>query len=379
MLSVAVALLLTSGWSCEEEDRRITNHLRGALAQLESSPPADLNDAQRAARHDALMVLGRYIDAGRFPRWSGAGFVPVFVDAAGTRCAMGEVLFQTGAAHLVNRVHESANEATIGQLSDDGELKARLEAIGFTLEEAALVQPTYRWCSPMRALWLCGHDGLDSSPPPNVAIYVMDGGAAEPTQVLKGQPWPLELVGNAWSAPLPDGTRLMIGSRRDDARRVFVGRGDGWIAWSDALCDEPLSLSDADARHLVELQPLACLQSLAAIDGRWLLMACGSISAPYSRPGDLQERESFCRADGSFRQEIVQPRRVFDDWLKRVDAGLPEDVYDVNLAPVELPAASVEMFRAGCHTGAASPATAAAALLVTLRLHRRLRRRHDDR
>ncbi len=161
MLSVAVALLLTSGWSCDDEDRRITTHLRGALAQLESSPPADLTEAQRAARHDALAVLRGYIDAGRFPRRSGGGFVPVIVDEAGTRCAMGEVLFHTGGADLVDRVHETANEATIDQLSGDGELKARLEAIGFTLHDRRSVAgrrggaTTPRRGLPLHARSLC--------------------------------------------------------------------------------------------------------------------------------------------------------------------------------------------------------------------------------
>ncbi len=67
------------------------------------------------------------------------------------------------------------------------------------------------------------------------------------------------------------------------------------------------------------------------------------------------------------------------DGVLRRDAGIPEDVYDVNLARVELPAARVETFPAGCHAGAASPAIAAAALLVTLRLRPRLRRRDDER
>ncbi|MDP3504379.1 MAG: hypothetical protein Q8S33_28845 [Myxococcales bacterium] len=320
----------------------------------------------------------------------------MFVDEAGTRCAMGEVLFHAAGEGLVERVHETANEATIDQLSGDGELNARLEAIGFTLEEAALVQPMYRWCEPYRALQVCSY-GVSSPELPaplNISIYVMDGGQLETSEVLSGQAGPfhpdvLELSRRAtpsWAA-LPDGTRMLIAIDRQFPDRVLFARGERWIADTDALCAAPLSLSDAEARRLVQLPPQACLQSLAAMDGRWLLLACESYPSHW-RPGDLRlnfaqgaQHESFCREDGSFRQEIVQPREAFNHWLRfRLrDAGLPEDVYDANLAPVELPAASVETFPAGCHTGAASPAIAAAALLVTLRLHRRLRRRHDDR
>ncbi len=372
-LSLVATVSLVSGWSCLEEDRRIVRHLEGVLAQLETSPPAGLSTSQAERRSHALDVLRHYVEAGRFPRWGGGGFLPVFVDAEGTRCAMGEVIFQTGGAALVNRVHATANEARIDQLANDPELLAHLDSIGFTLEEAALVQPQYRRCGPQRVLEVCDNMEDHSRFAPFIVTAVIDGGVPVVESVLRGTPTPLtpwgRLEADGSEGAWPDGTRMMLGALRTSPDFMLIERSGRWMAPSDHRCSEPLMLSDADARRIVRLPFRQCLAELAALDGRWLATTCVAW-APYEQPRDLKLGETICRADGSFRADAVQPRPIFEDWLRRNRLEVEPSRYDVNLPVIERNALETEPLPATSGCASIPHGAAVIALLVLARRRR---------
>lgn len=131
--------------SPEAELRRLDAHFRRVLRKLHREPPPGLGRAQRRARGRHLDELERYRRARTFPKnRSFPGLmVPIFIDDAGTRCAMGHLIERGGGADLVHHVARTRNFARVHALAGIPELVDWLERNGLTLDEAALVQPSY--------------------------------------------------------------------------------------------------------------------------------------------------------------------------------------------------------------------------------------------
>lgn len=126
------------------EDARIAQHLRGAERLLRRANVARLSQRTRRRRDAAIRALREYRLRGVFPRnRGGPPLTPVFIDEAGTRCAMAHLLESIGAHSLVARVAGDNNLARIQHLASDTELRHWLDFLGLTVEEAARVQPQY--------------------------------------------------------------------------------------------------------------------------------------------------------------------------------------------------------------------------------------------
>ena len=70
--------------------------------------------------------------------------IPVFVDVVGTRCAVGELIFQSGNSNLVKTINKEKNNGYLFELSEQyREIKLWANENGFTLDELALIQPLY--------------------------------------------------------------------------------------------------------------------------------------------------------------------------------------------------------------------------------------------
>jgi MYXO-CTERM domain-containing protein len=124
---------------------RLRAHFDEVLAELEAADTSALSADQRSRRAVHLTRLAAYRDRGVFPvRYGGpSGRVPEFRDVHGTRCAMGELIYLSGATQLVDDVATTANSATIAELSADPRLVQWLDHNGLSLEEAGRVQPGY--------------------------------------------------------------------------------------------------------------------------------------------------------------------------------------------------------------------------------------------
>jgi hypothetical protein len=130
---------------CEDpaSTRRIQTWLSHVERFLRQQDVSHLSPLQRERRAVHLGHLQAYWRAGRFPHnHVTPGLAPVFIDEHGTACAVGQLLLQGGAAELA---HQIAREQLLGRLPEiDSPALARwARENGFTLEELALIQPSY--------------------------------------------------------------------------------------------------------------------------------------------------------------------------------------------------------------------------------------------
>ncbi|MGE0550064.1 MAG: hypothetical protein AB7O24_30205 [Kofleriaceae bacterium] len=128
----------------QQEQRRVRAHLLGAVSELESRNPT-LSAEQRRLRQSLIERLRRYADAGRFPLnldFPNAA-TPYFVDAAGTRCAVADLMEHTGDHSLVEAIAKPRNNARVRDLADEPALHRWLDRTGIALAEAARIQPEY--------------------------------------------------------------------------------------------------------------------------------------------------------------------------------------------------------------------------------------------
>lgn len=126
-----------------DEDARIVRH----FLEAERHCRANAHDSVGAAsllRSLLLDELAEYRTDARFPRHHIAGeFTPVFVDAYGTRCAVGHLLEVCGEHDLVGHVASERNLARVRELASESKLVSWLGAVGITVDEAARIQPSY--------------------------------------------------------------------------------------------------------------------------------------------------------------------------------------------------------------------------------------------
>ncbi|MEI9808639.1 MAG: hypothetical protein WDO16_12690 [Bacteroidota bacterium] len=126
------------------EQLRIQTHLSYTEQLLRSTSPAGLTKDQQANRSVILGVLHDYVEAGKFPTnkdYPGERR-PCFIDADGAICAVGYLIEQTKGrtlAETINAKHQydfllDMNEPAIAIWANE---------YGLTLEECAMIQPTY--------------------------------------------------------------------------------------------------------------------------------------------------------------------------------------------------------------------------------------------
>jgi hypothetical protein len=122
---------------------RIAAHLHAVGARLSARTPRMFPPAALHQRHALLDTLNAYADRGRFPMNTALpGRSPVFIDDAGTACAVGQLMIASGHADLAQRIHEQMNLAYIRDIALP-EVAAWASTNGFTTDELAWIQPTY--------------------------------------------------------------------------------------------------------------------------------------------------------------------------------------------------------------------------------------------
>jgi hypothetical protein len=137
-----------------DERERIVLHLREAERLARTRELSRLDPLRRLVRALLLGELAHYRKRELFPQ--NPDFqqpTPFFVDAAQTRCAVAHLLEMGGEPGLVQHIARERNHARVAELSNESRLRAWLDAAGLTLQEAAAIQPTYRFS---RAECVCG-------------------------------------------------------------------------------------------------------------------------------------------------------------------------------------------------------------------------------
>jgi hypothetical protein len=156
-------------------DPAVQAHLLEAVDTLRAETPVHLDAEQRRARRDALATLEAYALAGEFPEHGGSALtprsvlpprvfddgtprMPVFIDDDGSHCAVG-YLVAADDPELADTVADVANDAWLLEM-DLPALGDWATAHGFTLDELAWIQPSYRM-----ALRECGTFAPGELPP----------------------------------------------------------------------------------------------------------------------------------------------------------------------------------------------------------------------
>lgn len=283
------------------ERRRIRAHLRRAERSARRASTAHLDPLRRRVRALLLDELAAYRARGLFPsNVAVPGLNPVFVDGAGTRCAVAHLLDAAGGSALVADLAARRNLAYVDDLADEPRLVAWLAAAGLSLAEAAAIQPGYTYV-PTECV--CGREFAGPAPPyATPATAVLDVRTVTPFEV--GNYVPIDgvvtaidgrapghavgqavrvLIGNL-NAPVPVGATVLVpvGGVADVRRFSVPDAGDnaaqdggapllgGYLMQQGAInCAGAIGPLDR-ATFARAVQSPQCTAVLAAVDERWV-------------------------------------------------------------------------------------------------------------
>lgn len=145
------------------ERTRVQAHVGSGERLARGRDRSDLTPLRRRTRELLLDELEVYWRAGRFPKNTVSDeLTPVFVDPSGTHCAIAHLMTVGGAGELVRELATTQNYAYVPELARDSRVSSWLEAAGFTVEEAARIQPSYSYCPSSPASCLCQMAGRRS-------------------------------------------------------------------------------------------------------------------------------------------------------------------------------------------------------------------------
>lgn len=146
----ALALVLFSvPQGFEAVQARWRAHYAAVERELARAAPRDVGalHARRAAMIEVLAACRERGDFARQEDLAGAA-LPQFVDRAGRRCAVAELLHADGRGELVERVRRTNNTAWVVELAGDPEFDAWLDGSGLTLDEAVRIQTPAEYIGP---------------------------------------------------------------------------------------------------------------------------------------------------------------------------------------------------------------------------------------
>jgi hypothetical protein len=191
------------------EQERIQAHLTRVERTLLARDVAHLSASQRRARSTLIAWLREYRVRGMFPRNTDfpGERVPYFVDRFDTRCAMAYLIERSGRGDIVAHVAATRNNAYVPALADEPGLAAWLDSVGFTVEEAAAVQPAYG-------------DPITIVPPGPTPAYAATSLAAMSVAMLSG------VAGSGSSARWPNFVGLASGTTGVILGATAVDRGN---------------------------------------------------------------------------------------------------------------------------------------------------------
>lgn len=310
MFGFIVGLVVASSSVGDVEQARVHQHLVGALTQLRAVGPEGFSADVWARRQASIARLERYTEGRVYPRNLHQSFrTPIFIDDFGTRCAMAHLIEASGGGAFVEKVRSERNFARVHQLIDEPELHAWLAQNGFTVDEAARVQPSYDsrpFCGPLHAATFCAMKGSLAE----VLIAANDGRAVTGTVQRKwgpeAAPRRVLVDGGIVLVPPPDvgdsivffhyetgvlpslapGARIVV-KLSDEVGQTWWALSDNQVTTTfDSLCAAPIRVSLEEA--LSRAQAPCCVEQTIA----------AGISAqqciPNGAPGPFQ----FCGADG---------------------------------------------------------------------------------
>lgn len=168
------------------ERTRVQAHVGSGERLARGRDRSDLTPLRRRTRELLLDELEVYWRAGRFPKNTVSDeLTPVFVDPSGTHCAIAHLMTVGGAGELVRELATTQNYSYVPALARDSRVSSWLEAAGFTVDEAARIQPSYCQSSP--ADCVCAGAGRPTMSARARAVGPSQLEVAETTGVGEGQ------------------------------------------------------------------------------------------------------------------------------------------------------------------------------------------------
>lgn len=132
----------------EINSKRVEKHLRNVLNKLESKDTSTLTIPQKQNRAKTLSYLKEYIELGEYPiNENSISRHAIFRDKYGNYCAVGYLMHKHGKDNLIDEIESNNNLVYINEIDDKKYLDA-ITGMGITVDEAAMIQPTYGWEDP---------------------------------------------------------------------------------------------------------------------------------------------------------------------------------------------------------------------------------------
>ena len=126
-----------------DENLRIQTHLDYVEKLLRSRIPASIPAELYPRRQKMLALLHTYRQQGVFPTQQAyRGRRPHFIDEQSRLCAVGYLIAKTAGQGMAERINRQFSYAYLPEMNVP-ELQAWAEKSGLTLEELAMIQPTY--------------------------------------------------------------------------------------------------------------------------------------------------------------------------------------------------------------------------------------------
>ncbi|MGH1346639.1 MAG: Kazal-type serine protease inhibitor domain-containing protein [Nannocystales bacterium] len=160
-LSFALGLsVATNADPVELDRRRITAHLKQTEAVLRARDVSSLSPALQRNRVAGLDALHRYWVRGVYPvnALTHGLRTPIFIDHGGRACAVGQIMLETGASELAQRVAQRERVEYLATIDTEG-VARWIGASGFSFAELARIQPSYCNCEDQPLEPVCGVDG----------------------------------------------------------------------------------------------------------------------------------------------------------------------------------------------------------------------------
>jgi hypothetical protein len=125
------------------EQERVKLHLQNVVSYLKKQATAHLSAQQIAQRKKHIETLESYTKRGRFPlNHLSNERLPIFIDDQNTHCAVGYLMKESGHEKMAREI---ADQQLLSYLHDikHPDLLSWQKASGLSLDELALIQPTY--------------------------------------------------------------------------------------------------------------------------------------------------------------------------------------------------------------------------------------------
>ncbi len=237
-----VSFLATYGYEPTEQTNeivRLQTHLKYVEQLLRSKDVSGLATEQQENRQKLLGLLNEYWTAGAFPKNYDYPDQrrPCFIDKHGSICAVGYLIEQTAGREVAEQINTKHQYEYLLAMNDPA-IDSWAQTSGLTLEELAMIQPSYRsyedkYISPGNAVSSSVLGGLNLSITTINAIQIGRGANNKATPIIGLVTGVGQVVLGAFTFPTMEDRFTASGNIAETKLSMFnIGLGTSTIALS---------------------------------------------------------------------------------------------------------------------------------------------------